>query len=124
MAHDETSFPHSVPDLPDQALTLDFIRRFHKSDDVRDVWIPRGTSSDDLECDEEDILQLPFGYVPTAQIGRFFVQKGTTVTEFERLEDGWHIVSKIERDDVPAQAFVYMMKPYVAVRRVLAAKRH
>lgn len=118
MGQDELSSPH----LPDRALAFDDVRKLRDSTYVREVWIPRATSPDGLDCDDEDILNLPFGYVPTAQIELFFVQKGSTVVEFERLDDEWHLTGRIEREDAPAQAFVSLMKPYVAVRRVLTAK--
>lgn len=123
MSDSEQEFPKSVDFLPDGEVEIRYLLQIQRSSSVREIWIPRFASLDRVDSNAEKVWDLPIGFVPVSAIDTFFINYDNEIVKFELCDDGWQCEEPTERDDIPTQMFVSMMKPYVDIRRVAESKR-
>jgi hypothetical protein len=115
---DEDALPIPVSQLPHRRLSFATFEKLRSADSFPDIWIPRVSSIDDLECDVDDACEAPWGFVPLHDIAEFYLETKNRLLKFEFDDGEWYIVAKLDLDEIGGQMFAAMMKPYVEIRRV------
>jgi hypothetical protein len=115
----EDGLPKRASHLPNEPISLGSVIDVESDDTIQDVWIPRCSSADEVDLDTDDVYEAPWGFVPLKDITEMYAQADSTVLKFEFDDGQWYITEQFDRDDVPHQAFLAIMKPYVGVRRLI-----
>lgn len=118
----DEEYSKTVDFLPAEPLDISHFRRLQKNSSIERIWIPRFTTRDNIDADENDVLDLPFGVVPTSGIETFLLKWKGQLAVFELNPKGWRVKEAIEKADIHPQVFAQVIKPYVEIRRVIHEK--
>jgi hypothetical protein len=113
----------AVDFLPATPLKISYLRGFQKKSSIEEIWIPRFTTRDDIDANENEVWDLAFGVVPTSGIETFLLKWQGQLAVFELGPKGWQVKESFEKADIHPQVFAEVIKPYVGIERVIREKQ-
>lgn len=122
MNETDEEFPKPVDSLPDGGLDLSFLRSLQDNNSIREIYIPRFVCSEQIDSSHEDVWDTSIGLIPTSNIEKFMIVGNNKIVTFELGDEGWQVNEPTEKDDIPAQLFAEIIKPYVEIKRAIHEK--
>lgn len=121
MSETSDEYPKTIDFLPSEELTLADLRALKDNEDnsIRQVWVRRYPTLEEVDADGEEFWELSLGIVPITGIEEFILDWDGRVAVFELKDGDWQVNEPTERAEVEGQVFAHQLKPYVEIRRAV-----